>query len=232
MRIFRLLALLALSFLPLAAAHAETLLNLSETRSVSVRPDQITATLRAEATAGTAAGVQQQVNAMMTAAVARARQTQGVVVTTGGYNVWRSTPPAQSVPPHRAASWQASQTLELRGGDGAAMLELVDALQQSGLATAGLAWGLAPETVRLARRQATELAVKALRGRAEDVAALLGMRFVAFKEVRLDGDRSTPMPRVMALSASRAMGAAPPIAEAENVTVEAVVEAEAVLSPP
>jgi uncharacterized protein YggE len=74
--------------------------------------------------------------------------------------------------------------------------------------------------------------VKALRGRAEDVAALLGMRFVAFKEVRLDGDRSTPMPRVMALSASRAMGAAPPIAEAENVTVEAVVEAEAVLSPP
>lgn len=231
MRLCRLFAFLALSFPPLATAHADTLLKLAETGSVSVRPDQITAILRAEATAGTAAEAQQRVNAMMTAAVSHARQTQGVTVTTGGYNVWRSTPPPQSASPPRAASWQASQTLEVRGSDGPAMLALVDTLQQSGLATARLAWHLTPEAARLARRQATELAVKALRGRAEDVAGLLGLRFVEFKEVRLDGGRSMPMPRVMAAAAPVATGAVPPIAEAEDITVEAMVEADAVLAP-
>jgi uncharacterized protein len=212
-------------------AMADTLLRLAETATVAVRPDQIVAQLRAEATAANAAEAQQKVNATMAAAVARARQATGVTVNTGSYNVWRGPVVSGSANTDRAMRWQANQTLELTGSDGTQMLTLADALQQSGMATKYLGWRLAPDTTRDARRRATEAAVKALRGRAEEVAGLLGLRFVEFREVRLDNVRPMPMARMMAAAAPMAAGGAPPVAEAEDINVEATVEADAVLAP-
>ncbi len=97
-------------------------------------------------------------------------------------DVWRFGPTSQD----RAGRWQASQTVSLHSGDGAALLKLVGELQQMGLAVNQLAWQLAPETARKARHEATADALRALRGRADEAAGLLGLQFNSFKEVRLE----------------------------------------------
>ena len=68
----------------------DTILRLSETATVMVTPDQLSATLRAEAVAPTAQDAQKRVNEMMRDAVASAKKVDGIAVATGGYNVWRA----------------------------------------------------------------------------------------------------------------------------------------------
>ena len=209
------------------AADAETLLRLAETATVMVHPDELAATLRAEALVGTAAEAQAKVNALVAHAVDRAKQLQGVKVSTGAYNVWRYFQGDKDKPQR----WQASQTIELKSRDGAPLLTLVGDLQARGLAVGSLGWQLAPETARTAREQATAQAIKGLRGRADQAAALLGLSFGEFREVRLDNVRPMPppSPRMMAMAATPAPPPPPPIAEAEDVEVSATVEADVML---
>ncbi|CAH2604249.1 conserved exported protein of unknown function [Rhodovastum atsumiense] len=211
------------------AAAAETLLHLSETARVLARPDEITAVLRAEATAQTPAAAQARVNAAMAAAIEQARAVAGIAVATGGYAVWDQTPrePTASTSPQ----WHAAQTLELRGRDGEALLRLVGTLQAKGLATERLGWQLAPETARRARQEATRQALAGLRGRAGEAAELLGLRFDSFRSVRLDAAPPVAMPMLRATMKATLDATSPPSAEAEDVPVEAAVEAEAVLVP-
>lgn len=215
---------------PTGEAKANTILRLTETATVAAKPDQIVAQLQASAMATTSAEAQQKLNTMMAAAVARAQQVPNVSVRTDAYNVWR----VDVTQYDRNGKWQANQGLTLTGGDGPALLALVDALQQSGLTTSQLSWRLAPETARAARRQASEIAVKALRTRADEAAQWLGLRFVSFQEVRLDDSRPTPMPMYRRGPQPAAMSAspAPPVAEADNVNVSTSVEADVVLAPP
>jgi uncharacterized protein YggE len=215
---------LILGILLAGPAAADTLLHLSESARVMVHPDELAASLRAEAVAATAAEAQTQVNAAMAGALALAHQVAGVSVTTGFYTVWPQTEPAR---PAEQQPWRASQTLELRGGNGAVLLTLVGALQQSGLAVSQLGWQMAAKTARHARAEATRQALSGLRARAEEAAGVLGLHFDSFREVRLDdAPRPHPMP-MRAMAASPA--AAPPSAEAEDVPVEAGVEADVVL---
>jgi predicted secreted protein len=214
---------LAVGILLAGPAAAETLLHLSESARVMVQPDELAASLRVEAVAASAAEAQAQVNTAMAGAVTLARAAAGVSVTTGFYTVW----PQAIVRPGGRQDWRASQTLELRGGDGAVLLTLVGALQQRGLAVSQLGWQVAAETERHARAEATRQALGNLRARAEEAAGVLGLHFDSFREVRLDAAaRPHPMPmRAMAASPS----APPPTAEAEPVPVEASVEADVVL---
>jgi len=223
MRRFLVIALLVAP----AAAHAETLLRLAETATVMVHPDELVATLRAEALVGTAAEAQAKVNALVADAVEHAKRLPGVKVATGGYNVWRYFQGDKD----RTQRWQASQTIELRSRDGAPLLGLIGELQARGLAVGGLGWELAPETARTAREQATAQAIKGLRGRAEQAAGLLGLSFGEFKEVRLDNTRPLPppTPRMAPMMAAAAAPPPPPTAEAEDVEVAATVEADVVL---
>src|SRR6202041_1668900 len=106
--------------------------------------------------------------------------------------------------------WQVSQSLELTGHDGPALLTLVGALQQHGLVVGNLGWRLSRGAEREAHQQATKQALSALRGRVEEAAALLNLGFGQFKEVRLDSASPQPMsPRLFAPMAMAA-GAAPP----------------------
>jgi len=215
---------------PVAPASADTILRMTETATVAAKPDQILAQLQASATATTSAEAQQKLNTMMAAAVARAQQVPGISVRTDAYNVWRVDVSQYD----RNGKWQANQVLTLTGGDGPAMLALVDALQQAGLTTNQLSWRLAPETAKAARLQATEIAVKALRDRADEAAKWLGLRFVSFQEVRLDGAAPPPVPMYRRGPQPAVMPAsvAPPVAEADNINVNATVEADIVLAPP
>jgi predicted secreted protein len=222
----RLVLAALLAAVPLSGAWADdTTLTLSETATVTAAPDELAAMLRAEATAPSAAEAQRLVNAAMADALAQARQVAGVTASTGGYGVFRDD---QAKPAH----WQASQTLALRSADGAALLTLVGALQQKGLAVADLHWQLSDAATKRAEADATRRAIGALRGRAEEAAELLGLHFVRFATVRLD----TPPPfrpamRMMAMAAPAAAAPAPPSAAAEDIPVSATVGADAVLAP-
>jgi predicted secreted protein len=218
-------ATLALCLLLAGPAAADTLLHLSESARVMVRPDQLAAALRAEAVAASAAEAQAQLNTAMAGAVATARQTAGVTVATGAYSVWPQDQAARG----GKQEWRASQTLELSSGDGVALLTLVGTLQQRGLAVAQLAWRLAPETARKARAEALRQALSGLRARADEAASILGLRFDSFRDVRLGA--AAPAPRgMMAMAAPAAANAAPPpVAQAEEVPIEASAEADVVL---
>lgn len=230
MRRALLLAALAAPMIPIAAQAqggaglAETVLHIAESAEVTRAPDEVVASLRAEARAGTAAAAQEAVNRAVSAAVERARGVPSVRVTTGRY--WTNRV-------DEGRSWQATQTLTLRGGDGAALLELTGALQGGGLALNGLQWMLTRDAARAAREEASHLALDALRRRAEAVAGQLGLQLVGLREVRIDvpdhGPR--PMPMAMARAAGASASATPPVAMAEDVVVGASVSAVVVMRP-
>jgi uncharacterized protein len=202
-------------------ALADTILHLNDTETVMEHPDELVATLRAEATAATAAAAQQAVNSAMASALARARQVTGVTASTEGYTAWQATQPQR---------WQASQTLTLRSHDGPALLTLVGELQQKGLAIGELSWQLSRDASRTARDQAMREALSALRGRADAAAGLLGLSFKSFQRVSIAVPQAVPiMPRAMMAMAAAAP--TPPSAQAEDIPVSATVDADAVLAP-
>ncbi len=178
-----LLAWLALATL----ARAETILHLAETATVMVAPDELAATLHAEATGASASDAQARVNTAMQQALAQARKIDGIAISTGGYGVWRTG----STSSERNERWQVSQTLSLNGRDGPSMLNLVGVLQQQGLAVGSLGWRLSSAAERQAHQAATKQALSGLRGRVEEAAALLDLRFGQFKEVTPRHDRPT-----------------------------------------
>ena len=83
----------AASCMPIAPGHAEDIiLRLAETATVLVPPDELAASLRAEAVAPTAQDAQRRVNEAMRDALVIARKATGITVSTGAYNVWRAGP--------------------------------------------------------------------------------------------------------------------------------------------
>src|ERR1700753_497498 len=106
---------LSLVWLALAApVRAETILHLSETATVMTAPDEIAATLRAEATSSSASEAQARVHTAMQQALAQAHKVDGIAVSTGSYGVWRTGPNSTD----HNERWQVSQTLLLHSHDG------------------------------------------------------------------------------------------------------------------
>jgi predicted secreted protein len=220
-------ALLWATSLWMSPACAETVLHLADTETVSVAPDELAASLRAEATNADPAEAQRQVNAAIADALAHTGKVSGVTVSTGAYSVWHVGP----TPQDNTERWQASQSLELKGHDSVALLTLVGLLQHNGLVVGELGWRLSREAERKAHDEATRQAIAALRGRAQDAAGLLDLRFGSFKEVRLDSAAPMPGPRFVGAMAAMAAAAPPPSAVAADVQVSATAEADAVLLP-
>jgi predicted secreted protein len=227
------LAVLGLGLLCTVAAQPawadDTVLKLSETATVMVAPDELAASMRAEAIAPTAQEAQKRVNELMETAIAAAKKVSGVTVSTGSYNVWRIA----ASPTERNERWQAGQSLNLTGKDAEPMLKLVGDLQQMGLVQSNLLWRLSRDSERKARQDATRQALSMLRARADEAAEILGLRFDSFREVRLDSVAPPPiLPRLqMATRAVMGAPAPPPNAEAEEMPVTASAEADILLKP-
>jgi predicted secreted protein len=216
-------ALVCASLLPAAsrAQDSGTVLRLSETAEVERTPQEVSATLRAEARGADSRTVQAQVNSRMTAALAAARAVQGVQASTGGYWTTRQ---------EKERNWLASQSLTLRGTEPGPLLELAGALQGQGLVMDGMGWSLS-RTQRLeARQEAGRLAVEALRARAEAVAQQLGLQVAELRELRLDApDTGTPRFRAAPMMAARAEAAPPPVSAPQPEMVSATAEASFLL---
>ncbi len=202
-----------------SAQPVETTLHLAETAEVARAPDEVVATLRAEARAPSAAAAQEAVNRAIAAAVTRAQAVSAIRVSTGGYWTGRA---------EEGRAWQAAQSVTLRGAEAAALLDLAGALQAQGLALQSLQWTLTRDAARLAREEASRQALDALRRRADALAAQLNLAVAGIREVRVDAPDHAPRP-MAALRASSS--ATPPVAMAEDVLVPATVAAVVVLRP-
>lgn len=214
--------LLAAILAPLAAqAQEETRLSLAETGTALRLPDQPVATLRVEARAASAAAAQAQVNRAMTAATEEVRKVAGVVASTGRYAT-------QRVDDNKA--WLATQTLNLRGGDGAALADLVGALQGRGLALEELGWRLSPDQQREARDEATRAGLAALRERAAMIASDLGLTVRRIDRIAVDTSFEMPF-RQAAPAAMSARAAPPPVSIPQEATVSSRITAEILLAP-
>lgn len=202
------------------AALTETVLTLSETAEVRRAPDEVQASLKSEARGTDAAAVQAQVNRAIQAALTRAREAQGVQVTTGGY--WTNRDP-------QSRQWNASQRLVLRGTEPARLLELAGALQTQGLALDGLDWSLSRSVEQAAREEAGRLAIDSLRRRAAAVAEQLGMDVAGIRKLQLDAP-PVAMPRLAMMRASASSMSSPaPASAPEDVTVSSTAMGEVVL---
>ncbi len=211
----RRLLLVAALLAPLPAfAQSETRLRLSESGSVTVQPDELVASLRVEARAGTAAEAQEQVNRAMAAALATARAVTGARATTGHYAARADRDKQEFV---------AQQSLNLRGPQ--ALVALVGQLQAEGLLLDHIAWQLTEAAQRQGRDEATRVAIRAVQERAAAIARDLGLRVTALRDLYVE---SAPEARPM--MAARAMSApTAPSVTAEEITVTARVTADLLL---
>lgn len=205
--------------LPVAAAAqspSETRLRLSESGSVQARPDELTATLRVEIRAATAAAAQEQVNQRVAASLAAIRAIEGVQVTTGPYGAHTDRDKQEVV---------AQQSLNLKGGQGEALLALIARLQSEGMLLDNLGWHLSDAAARTARDGATRAAIRAVQERGASVARDLGLRVYALRDLYIE---AAPEGRPM-MMAARAAGPTAPSVTAEEITVSARVTADLLL---
>lgn len=222
--------ILALCLFAVPALAADPpVLTLGEAAERLVQQDRLIVSLRAEATGPNAASVQAEINRRMEAAIARARQTAGVTVETGGYWTHEERPQNQ---PRR---WRGMASLELSGTDAGAVTAVAGALQELGLAMSGMRFELRRETARAAEDELTTEALQRLRARAERAADALGLRVTGFKAVRLGTVDGEPPPRpatTMRASPAMAADSAPaPGAEPGRTLVRVSAEADVLLGP-
>jgi len=191
-------------------AHAERLLP----------RDRLQATLAVEVTGTSPQQVQAEINKRMDAALARVHQVAAVKPQTGGYSVYEQREANKPV------VWHGNQSLNLWSDTPSALLELVGTLQQQGLVTSGLGYVLSPEALRKAEDALTTEALTQLRGRADRVAADLGMTVQQLRDVTVGNAQTEGRPPVVMMRmAAAAAPAPPPSAEPGDATVSVSVEA-------
>lgn len=218
----------AIALMPSAGAQtaprpAPTVLHLTQTAEREVVRDLLRIELRAEESGADALGVQSAINRRMAAALARARQVQGVEVETGSYSV------GEEEPQNQPARWRGSQSLILTGKAADAMLTLAGALQSDGLVMSSLAYEVSPETLRGVEEDLTGEALSGLGLRAASIAEHMRLSVLGYQELRV-GNAETggqPMPRF-----ATAMAQAAPVAAPGEATVRLTVTAAVLLGPP
>jgi uncharacterized protein len=206
---------------------AETRLVLNETASREVEQDTLVAVLVARDEAPSPREAQAAVNALMTAAIERARGVEGVRPSTGGYRVYQHIDHAGE-----RGDWIAEQDLQLVAADAAVLLELVGTMQDEGLIVGGLSYRLSPEARRALQDELTATAIETLLARAERVADAMTLEVLRIDTVRIGGVLDQPPVRPMMMARAEAMDAMPPpMALPDQETVSVSIEAEVLLVP-
>lgn len=203
-----------------------TTLILSESATREVEQDTILARLVARAEGEAPAAVQATVNRAMADALEQARAAAGVRVATGGYRVQqRYNREGQPV------SWIAEQELRLAADEAASVLQLVGALQESGLVVEGLGFELSPAMRREVEDELTIEAIERLRARAEGIADALETDVARVMVLTVGGTVGIPPGPRFEARAMAADAAPPPSAVPDRETVSVDVNAEIALAP-
>jgi uncharacterized protein YggE len=197
------------------------LLHLSETATITVQPSLLVGDLVANASAASAVTTQRRVNDLMAQANRIAGKVPRIVTIFQDYST-DFVDRADGVPAH----WEASQTMEIRGQSGEAVLDLVGQLQAIGLSLGNLGWQVLPDEADAVGRKARLQALASLREEAFAAAQTLDLSVEGYQSVDLTGGRSpilSPAPMQMAAMA-------PPLASADSQNVSATVFADVILT--
>ncbi|MEO8754154.1 MAG: SIMPL domain-containing protein [Casimicrobiaceae bacterium] len=201
---------------------------LTASATASVPNDRMYAWLRVEVDNPDPARAAAEVNTKMAKALARAKGTAGVEVTTSGYSSYQVTDKNQ---PSR---WRVTQSLSLEGSDFATMAALVSKLQADDLLLlSGMNFAVSTDTRRKTEDALTQQAIKAWQARAQNAARGFGYDTWRTGKVTIQtGDYMRPQP-LMRMAASMAGGGAPPVnVEGGNTDVTVSVNGEAILDAP
>ncbi len=166
-------------------------------RDRAVENDRVTATLRVTDEDGSAAALAERINQTMTWALAKARNTDGIEVRSGGYQTFPVTHEG------KIRRWRASQELILESGSVDELTDLVGTLQEK-LALAGLAFSVSAERRRGVEDELIDAALAAFLARAERIAKTLGAQGFEIVQIGIGGGgRPTPVvQRSMAMAES------------------------------
>jgi len=193
-------------------------------KTVKVAPDELVADLTALSTAPSAVTAQRQVNSVVAKAKALADKATGIKVAFQGYSM--------TFIDEKPAHWVAQQTVEVRGGDGEAVLTLVGSLQTEGLSIGNLGWQISAERAEKAHQTATIDALHCLRDQANEAARAVGMEVDRFQHIDLEGEpRPIPMMRSSMQMAAR-VGMPAPVSTPKEQDITATVSADVLLCLP
>lgn len=209
--------------------EGQTLVTLTVTERIRVGQDTLSADLRIEADDRDAAAVQNRINQAMTEALALTRGVNAVDVSTGYYGVYQYN---RNPSGNRADEvWRGSQSLNLRGQDAAALLQLAGRLQALGFVMNQLSYSLSTERADEVRDSLMEAALGRARQKAERAAAALGKTSVDLATVDIDTQSDGYSPPIMmrAMAADASMEMAAPSAEPGETEVTLTVRVQAVV---
>ena len=197
------------------------LLHLSETATITVQPTLLVADLAADSQSPSAVVTQRHVNDLMAQANRLAGKAPGIVTIFQDYST-DFVDRADGVPAH----WEASQTLEIRGQSGEAVLGLVGQLQALGLSLGNLGWQVPPDEADAAGRKARLQALASLRQEALAAAQTLDLSVEGYQSVDLTGG---PSPILIPAPMQTEAAMAPPLASADSQNISATVTADVIL---
>ncbi|MCX5616149.1 SIMPL domain-containing protein [Bombella sp. TMW 2.2559] len=206
-----------------------TLLSFSVSDEEQAKADTLSIHFSARMEGPSPTSTQQQLNQLISSAMAVLKDQPDVKTTADNYTV------NEDYGPHNRKNWVARQSLTLSSQNRDGLLALAEKLQKMGLGIEDMQWTLNPETREKLEQQARLGALKKLRQQAEEDATALGQTLLGLERVRIGGHGpdgfephppfGTPPMLMMARSAS-----APPESTAEMQTVRVTVHAQARLA--
>ena len=226
------LALLTLAAPPVASTAADEPLtydrvSLAYGASREVENDTLVAVLYAQREGGDAARLADEVNKVMTKALERAKQVEGVKVQTLEYH---TSPIYQQ---QNIAGWRVSQSLRLESQDAGRLGRLVGDLQKE-LAVQSVSYTVSPAQRRTAEDALIGEAVQGFEKRATLLAAQLGRSGYRIVSLEVDtGGGAVPRPAMLqARGMAMVAEAAPPALEAGTQTLAVTVRGTVELQRP
>lgn len=217
---------LSLAALPAARAQLgpipRDVVQFSATATLEARQDQLSVTLRATREGSDPAVVQQQLKAVLDAALAEARphaQPGALEVRSGAFSLY-----PRSNRDGRISTWQGTAELVLSGTELDRIAALSGRIQ--GMTVAQTAFGLSREQREKLEQQAQALAIERFRARAGEIARSFGFGSYSLREIHINSqDQGAQIrPRFMAMEAKAGISADAPLpVEAGQAQVQVTV---------
>lgn len=219
-------ATLALGLLPAAQAQPgpipRDVVQFAATATLEARQDQLSVTLRATREGGDPAVVQQQLKAVLDAALAEARahvQPGALELRSGAFSLY-----PRSQRDGRISVWQGTAELILSGTEIERIAALAGRIQ--GMTVAQTAFGLSRAQRELLEQQAQAQAIERFRARATEIARSFGFNSYTLREIHINSqDQGAQIrPRFMAMEAKAGVAADAPLpVEAGQAQVQVTV---------
>jgi len=203
-------------------------MTLQATASSEVKQDTVRISLSAEVEAPDQPAAGKKLTAALDDAIKRARDTKGVEVRTGGYNVWPNTNSKGKI-----GSWRGQGEIVLESKEFEAAAALASKLSDK-TAISNISFSLSREAREAEERKLLKEAAQAFKDRALAAANAFGFSGYRLSKLELGGSGGPmPMPRMMgaaAMAKDASGGYSPDVPlEAGDVTVSIAVNGTIVL---